>query len=151
MGFIRKTLGFLGLGAQGEIFDKTLGRPLRDDRLKAAVSETVGKVLWACIVLGDRCFPGLRGKRLLRVHLGGLIVLIAVSIIPGFLIVRAGRKLMDFEWVNIRREQAKQHHQRQHATENSINTNQGGSGHEPSGATTTTSKEARQTEESRKE
>ena len=107
MGMIRKTLDFLGWGAHREIVDKTLGKPLKQDRLKPLISDIWTTFYWACTVIGDKCFPSLKGKQFLKIHLAGVIVLIAASIIPSLLIVRAGKRLTDFEWVNIRREQAK--------------------------------------------
>ena len=100
MGFFRKSIDFMGMGAHREILDKTIGRSLRNEKIKAALSDTAQYLLWACVVLGDRCFPGLRGKRILgTLHIGGLIVLIAASLIPALLILRAGRKLTNFDWV----------------------------------------------------
>jgi len=105
MGIFSKTVGFLGYNAHKDIFNKTLGRSIKDDRIKFALSETVQKLLWACMVIGDKCFPILRDKRLLGTfHLSGLIVLIAACLVPSLLFVRAGRKLLDFRWVNERRQ-----------------------------------------------
>jgi hypothetical protein len=106
MGMIHKTLNFLGWGAHREIVDKTLGKPLKQDRLKPLISDIWTTFYWACTVIGDKCFPSLKGKQFLKIHLAGVIVLVVASIIPSLLIVRAGKRLTDFEWVNIRREQA---------------------------------------------
>lgn len=112
MGFFRKSVDVLGARAHREMLRKTIGRPLKNDRIKPLLAETVRNLLWACLVLGDRCFPMLGGRRLLgTVHLGGLIVLLAAGLIPALLIVRAGRRLTDFGWVNERR-----HIQKQNAT-----------------------------------
>ena len=120
---IRRVLGFIGIGAQREILSKTLGKPLKDDRLKALAAETWNTLLWACVVIGERCFPKLKGKRFLKIHLAGLAVLLVATIIPVFMAVRAGQKLLDFTWINARREQARE--ERVKAAENVNNSFEG--------------------------
>jgi len=92
MGAPNRILRFFGFGAQAEIAQKTFGQTFRvndGQRLR----EEATKLLWACMVLGDRLFPRLRGKRIGRFHIGGAIVLALASIVPMLLLFRFGHRL----------------------------------------------------------
>jgi len=92
MGALRRMLGFFGFGAQAEIARKTLGQTFRvgdTHRLR----EEGQRLFWACMVLGDRLFPRLKGKTVGKLHIAGGIVLALASIVPLLLILRLGHRL----------------------------------------------------------
>lgn len=56
---------------------------------RAAVRETVEKWLWSCMVVGDRLFPALQGKKIAgKVHASGVVVLVVSLSLPVFLAAR---------------------------------------------------------------
>jgi len=94
MGVIRGLVQFFGFGVQRDLVRKSVGRASVLP-VKETFANVGGTWLWSCMVIGDRIFPPLRGRKIFnRIHAAGLLVLVLSLVIPVLLFGRVAHRLV---------------------------------------------------------
>lgn len=92
MGIVGRFFNFFSPKNQVELIYQSMGKQkglLAASRAKAAMKESIDKWLWSCMVLGDKAFPALKGKKIAgKIHASGVAVLMISLAVPLLLTVR---------------------------------------------------------------